>query len=161
MRKNAITPSNFTLSILVKLLGRSRRLNQAFTIIDELCAQHGFRPNIQVYTCLIQACIHNRQMDRALTLHDTMIEEAGCQPDQKLYSVLGRGCMQAGLSQKAVNVVRCAYQLPGHGMACPKRGQVAGVESKLLEEVVSALNFGNTSDKEIAQELITDLKEYR
>merc|ERR1719231_714739 len=96
MRENGVTPSNFTLSILVKLMGRSRRLNQAFAIIDELCAQHGFRPNIQVYTCLIQACIHNRQMERALTLHDSMIEEAGCHPDEKLYSVLARGCMQAG-----------------------------------------------------------------
>merc|ERR1719213_37554 len=38
MRKNGVTPSNFTLSILVKLMGRSRRLNQAFAIIDELCS---------------------------------------------------------------------------------------------------------------------------
>merc|ERR1719473_656790 len=161
MKQSGVAPSNFTLSILVKLMGRARRLNEAFALIEELCALHGFRPNIQVYTCLIQACIHNRQMDKALQLHDTMIEEAGCQPDQKLYSVLGRGCLQTGLSQKAVNVVRCAYQLPGHCMATPKRGQVAGVESKLLEEVVSSLNAGNTTDKETAQNLIADLKEHR
>merc|ERR1719214_200032 len=100
-------------------------------------------------------------MDRALKLHDEMIEEAGCQPNQKLYSVLGRGCLQAGFSEKAVQVVRCAYQLAGHNMATPKRGQVAGVENKLLEEVVSTLNSGNMNDKENAQELIKDLKEHR
>jgi len=161
MKENGVAPSNFTLSILVKLMGRARRLNEAFALIEELCALHGFRPNIQVYTCLIQACIHNRQMDKALQLHDTMIEEAGCQPDQKLYSVLGRGCLQAGLSQKAVKVVRCAYQIPGHSMATPKRGQAAGVENKLLEELVSTLNSGNKYDKETAQELIKDLKEHR
>merc|ERR1719388_699695 len=161
MKQSGVAPSNYTLSILVKLLGRARRLNQAFALIDELCASNGFRPNIQVYTCLMQACIHNRQMDKAMQLHDTMIEEAGCQPDQKLYTVLARGCLQASLSQKAVRVVRCAYQLPGHGMACPKRGQVAGVESKLLEEIVSTSNSGNASDKENAQELIKDLKEHR
>merc|ERR550514_1562407 len=157
MKQSGVAPSNYTLSILVKLMGRSRRLNQAFALIEELCALHGFRPNIQVYTCLIQACIHNRQMDRALQLHNTMIEEAGCQPDQKLYTVLGRGCLQAGLSQKAAQVIRCAHQLPGHSMASPKRGQVAGVESKLLEEVVSTLNYGNATDKDNAQELIKDL----
>merc|ERR1719375_696476 len=161
MKQSGVAPSNFTLSILVKLMGRARRLNEAFALIEELCALHGFKPNIQVYTCLIQACIHNRQVDKALQLHDTMIEESGCQPDQKLYTVLARGCLQGGLSQKAVKVVRCAYQLPGHSMATPKRGQVAGVESKLLEELVSALNSGNTSDKENAQELIKDLKEHR
>merc|ERR1719460_1101373 len=109
----------------------------------------------------MQACIYNRQMDKAMQLHDTMIEESGCLPDQKLYTVLARGCLQAGLSQKAVKVVRCAYQLPGHGMASPKRGQVSGVESKLLEELVSALNSGNAADKETAQELIADLKEHQ
>merc|ERR1719263_1632728 len=93
-----------------------------------------------------------------MQLHDTMIEEAGCQPDQKLYTVLARGCLQASLSQKAVRVVRCAYQLPGHGMATPKRGQPAGIESKLLEELVSTLNWGNAGDKEAAQQFIADLK---
>merc|ERR1719160_2358414 len=106
MRQSGVAPSNYTLSILVKLMGRSRRLNQAFEIIDKLCAAHSFRPNIQVYTCLIQACIHNRQMDRALALHDSMIEESGSQPDEKLYSVLARGCLQAGLMLKAAEVIR-------------------------------------------------------
>merc|ERR1719316_1758505 len=44
MRKSGIAPSNYTLSILVKLMGRSRRLNQAFAIIEELCAEHNFHP---------------------------------------------------------------------------------------------------------------------
>merc|ERR1719388_661040 len=161
MTASGTAPSNYTLSILVKLMGRSRRLNQAFSLIEDLCTTHGFRPNIQVYTCLIQACIHNRQMDRALKLHDEMIEEAGCQPDQKLYSVLGRGCLQAGFSEKAIQVVRCAYQLAGHNMATPKRGGPSGVDAKLLEEVVSTLSSGNKAEKEIANELIADLKEHR
>merc|ERR1719482_634172 len=161
MTASGTAPSNYTLSILVKLMGRSRRLNQAFSLIEDLCTTHGFRPNIQVYTCLIQACIHNRQVDRALQLHDTMIEEAGCQPDEKLYTVLGRGCLQAGFLEKAAKVVRAAYQLPGHHMAVPKRGGASGVEAKLLEEVVSTLSSGNKAEKEIANELVVHLKEYR
>merc|ERR1719160_2464275 len=161
MKASGTAPSNYTLSILVKLMGRARRLDQAFTLIEDLCATHGFRPNIQVYPCLIQACIHNHKVDRALQLHDTMIEEAGCQPDQKLYSALGRGCLQAGFLQKAAKVVRVAYLLPGHDMATSKWGNAAGVESRLLEEIVSALNSGNKEEKEIANELLVDLKEYR
>merc|ERR1719389_1538513 len=129
MIKGGTTPSNYTLSILVKLMGRARRLDEAFSMMEDLCRAHGFRPNIQVYTCLITACIHNRRIDRALNLHDTMIEEAGCQPDEKLYSVLARGCLQAGFSQKAAKVIRVAYQLPGHGMATSKWGSASGVES--------------------------------
>merc|ERR1719498_739598 len=37
MRDSGVTPSNYTLSIMVKLLGRARRLNQAFTMVKGLC----------------------------------------------------------------------------------------------------------------------------
>jgi len=161
MNKGGTPPSNYTLSILVKLMGRARRLDEAFSMMEDLCKEHGFRPNIQVYTCLITACIHNRRIDRALKLHDTMIEEAGCQPDEKLYSVLSRGCLQAGFSQKAAKVIRAAYQLPGNDMAVPKQGSPSGVEAKLLEEVVSTLSSGNKAEKECANELVLHLKEYR
>merc|ERR1719160_163626 len=60
MKQANIAPSNFTLCTLVKLLGRSRRLQEAFTAVDDLSAK-GVKPNIQVFTCLIQACFHNRQ----------------------------------------------------------------------------------------------------
>jgi len=161
MKASGTAPSNYTLSILVKLMGRAKRLDKAFSLIEDLCTAHGFRPNIQVYTCLIQACLNNRQVDRALQLHDSMIDEAGCQPDEKLYSVLGRGCLQAGFGQKAAKVIRAAYQLPGHTMAVPKRGSPSGVEARILEEVVSTLSYGNQAEKEIANELVLHLKEYR
>merc|ERR1719454_2339723 len=34
MKASGTAPSNYTLSILVKLLGRSRRLNQAFAMVE-------------------------------------------------------------------------------------------------------------------------------
>merc|ERR1719473_1614709 len=84
MKQAGVSPSNYTLSIMVKLLGRARRLNQAFSMVKSVCEEHGFRANIQVYTCLIQACFHNRQMTKALALHDQVVEE-GCLLDQKVY----------------------------------------------------------------------------
>merc|ERR1719428_114695 len=92
MKGEGVPPSNFTLCTLVKLLGRARRLQQAFDTVEELCQGGKLKPNIQVYTCLLQACIHNRQLGRALQLHDDVII-AHCQPDQKTYNVLARGCL--------------------------------------------------------------------
>merc|ERR1719199_737607 len=88
MHKHHVRPSNFTLSILVKLLGRSRRLNQAFAMVEETCKRFDLQANIHVYTCLIFACFQNRQMPRALQLHDSMISEAGVEPDERTYAVL-------------------------------------------------------------------------
>jgi pentatricopeptide repeat protein len=155
-----VIPSNYTLSILVKLLGRARRLNQAFTMVETICKEHGFRPNIQVYTCLIQACIQNRQLGRAIALHDEILNEGGCAPDQKTYSVIVRGCVQAGALEKAVEVIRCAYHLPGHSMVQTKRYH-EGVETRILEETVMKLNSGSRTEVEVAQALLADLKTHR
>merc|ERR1719421_1385040 len=112
MHKNHVRPSNFTLSILVKLLGRSRRLNQAFTTVEDTCKRFDLQANIHVYTCLLYACFQNRQLPRALKLHDSMITEAGVEPDAKTYAVLARGCVQAGSLDKAANVILDDVQVP-------------------------------------------------
>merc|ERR1719171_2604661 len=157
MRASGAAPSNYTVSILVKLLGRARRLNQAFAIVEEMCSAHGLRANVHVYTCLVQACFQNRQAERALAVHDAMVSEAGCQPDQKFYSSLARGCAQAGALGKAAAVIRCAHHLPGHDMATSK-GAPHGVEAKVLEEVVMKLNAGGRAERELARGLLSDLR---
>merc|ERR1719426_638286 len=119
MHKHNVRPSNFTLSILVKLLGRSRRLNQAFSMVEETCKRFDLQANIHVYTCLLYACFQNRQMPRALQLHDSMITEAGVEPDERTYAVLARGCLGAGSIEKAANVVRAAYRLNPQGLVMP------------------------------------------
>jgi len=160
MQDSGVVPSNFTLSIMVKLLGRSRRLNQAFTMVETICKENGFRPNIFVYTTLIQACIQNRQLGRAITLHDQVLSDGGCAPDQKTYTTLARGCLQVGAMEKAAEVIRCAFHLPGHSMVQTK-GAPCGVETRLLEEVVMKLNAGSRGEVEAGQDLLADLKKHR
>merc|ERR1719401_3034634 len=121
MKNTGVGPSNYTLSILVKLLGHARRLPQAFRLVEDLSKQHGFRPNVQVYTCLVQACVLNRQLEKALALHDEMVADSGCRVDEKFYAVLARGCLQMQQPMKAAEVVRAAYRLEGHSLAAPAR----------------------------------------
>jgi pentatricopeptide repeat protein len=163
MKSTGITPSNYTLSILVKLLGHARRLNQAFKMVHELSTQNGFRPNVQVYTCLVQACLLNRRLEKAMALHDTMISDAGCRTDEKFYAVLTRGCMQLHQPLKAVEVIRAAYQLPGHSLAQPPSpgGRPVGVEMRALEEVAGRLQAGGKEDQEVLAKLTADLWEHR
>merc|ERR1719222_1321568 len=49
MQKEGIAPSNFTLSIMVKLLNRSRRVEQAFDLVRDLPQKYKFKPNAHVY----------------------------------------------------------------------------------------------------------------
>jgi len=148
MKRAGVSPSNYTLSIMVKLMGRCRRLNQAFSIVDEMSRDYGLKVNIQVYTCLIQACFNNRQANKAVSLHDQMIKE-GLVPDEMTYSALVSGCIKANLVDKAVHIAKC-----GHGLASPKaRGNPPGINSRCLEELLSNLDVaqGNALRTEFAQ----------
>merc|ERR1719405_55335 len=155
MHKHNVRPSNFTLSILVKLLGRSRRLNQAFTMVEETCRRFDLQANVHVYTCLLFACFQNRQMGRALELHDSMITEAGAEPDARTYAVLARGCLNAGSLEKAADVVRAAYGLSPLNMGTPKRAP--GMEQRALEETMAALSTAPSAEQ-VAVPLLADLK---
>eukprot|EP00930_Biecheleria_cincta_P104744 TRINITY_DN9714_c0_g1_i5.p1 TRINITY_DN9714_c0_g1~~TRINITY_DN9714_c0_g1_i5.p1 ORF type:complete len:867 (+),score=189.92 TRINITY_DN9714_c0_g1_i5:92-2692(+) len=133
MQAQGIRPSNYTLSILVKLLGNARRLGQALQTVEDLSKQHGLRPNIQVYTCMVHACFQNKRFERALAVYDSMIQ-GGCRADAKFYSVLVRGCLQLHQPAKAIQVIRAAYKLPSTVSSGPS---IVGVEG--LEELCSKL----------------------
>jgi len=154
MKEFGISPSNCTLSILVKLLGRSQRLDDAFKVVSELSINHGFRPNIQVYTCLIQACLHNRRLDKAMEVKQTMDDEPSCHPDQKANSVLLKGCLDAGALNEALKVAHSAYALQSTNTKAP----APGVEDHLLSELWSRLSSGTSAQHEAAQSLMSDFK---
>jgi pentatricopeptide repeat protein len=154
MKELGVASSNCTLSILVKLLGRSQKLDEAFKVVSELSIHYGFRPNIQVYTCLIQACFHNRRLDKAMEVHATMEAEPSCHPDEKAFSVLVKGCLDAGALPEALKVVRSAY---GFG-ATTKSPSTPGVEGSLVSELCNRLSSGSTAQQDAGQTLTKELK---
>jgi len=143
MRKCGIAPSNYTLSMLVKLMCRCRRLEQAFTMLEDISKEYNFKINIQVYTCLIQGCFHNGCIDKALTVYDKIMNEK-LLPDAMTYTVLVRGCLRAGNNSKAAELVRHAN---GIGLESSRsKAAPPGVGAGCLDDVVAAL--GGPESKE-------------
>jgi len=128
MIASGLAPSNFTLSILVKLLGRSKRLQQAFSLVEKVRGDHGVRPNIQVYTCLMQACFQNKQPAKAVSLLDRIVAE-GIKPDERTYSALVQGCLLAGQKDKALELALRAFD--GH--------RPVGIDAKVLTLLTAKL----------------------
>merc|ERR1719408_447912 len=149
MKTYNVAPSNYTLSMLVKLMGRCRRINQAFTMLEDISKEYGLKINIQVYTCLIQGCFNAGMAGKALALHEKILHE-GLVPDSMTYTVLVRGCVQGGLLDKAVELVKAAY---GHGPTTTK-GSPPGLNVGCIDEVVEAL--GGASSPE-AKDLLLEL----
>merc|ERR1719359_1661407 len=111
MQNEGVQPSNFTLSILVKLMNRARRLDRAFSIVEEITKKYHFFPNVHVYTNLVQACASNQQLARGMNVLEQMINEK-IVPDSRTYSILVRTSISKGLFEQAVGLLRGALGLP-------------------------------------------------
>merc|ERR1719230_2376297 len=111
MQKEGVAPSNFTLSILVKLMNRARRLDRAFAVVEEITKKYNFRPNVHVYTNLVQACCSNQQLPRGMNILEQMIKERVV-PESRTYSILVRSSISKGMFEQAAGLLQGALGLP-------------------------------------------------
>merc|ERR1719454_879210 len=158
MMQDGVRPSNFTLSVMVKSMNRTRKVDQAFSIVQEMSQKYGIKPNVHVYTNLIQGCVSNRRHERALSVLETMVNER-VQPDQKVYGVLIRASIFQNQMEQAAALLRTALGLPGapevltdsRFAACPN------MDRKFVNDTLSSLADRGSSQNLVAP-LLADLK---
>jgi len=152
MQNEGIPPSNFTLSILVKLMNRARRLDRAFILVEEITKKYHFRPNVHVYANLVQACASNQQLSRGMDVLEQMITEK-IAPDSRTYSILIRSSVSKGLFEQAAGLLRGAVGLSGALPFLQQRGAVCPyIECSLVNETLCSL-----ADRGQAQNLAVPL----
>jgi len=148
MQEQGVPLSNCTLSIAMKVLGRAHRLGQAFDLVDRMSKTHGLRPNIQVYTCLMQACFQGRRIRKAFDLYNRVVAEGLAAIDAKVFTALVRGCLSCGAAEKAAMVVRAAYGLPSCGTLLAPEGRPQGTSPECIEEVLAELRRKDPAEAE-------------
>merc|ERR1719321_55951 len=104
MELSGIPPSNVTLSILVKLYGRCRDLDEAFRVVEEFPVKYDFTANPHVQTCLMSACIANNSLDKAKEIYKKMCAD-GVAVDAKTYQTLVNGCLNLGDLKGAIEII--------------------------------------------------------
>merc|ERR1719321_968749 len=104
MELSGIPPSNVTLSILVKLYGRCRELDEAFRVVEEFPVKYDFTVNPHVLTCLMSACIANNSLDKGKDIYKKMLAD-GVTVDAKTYQTLVNGCLKLGDLKGAVEII--------------------------------------------------------
>jgi pentatricopeptide repeat protein len=165
MEEESIAPSNFTLSILVKLANRGRKLEKAFELSRELPEKHGFRINLHVYNNLIQGCIMHKDLDRAVATLACMFKD-GVRPDSRTYTLLIQGHVNSGEALAAVGLLRAATGLPGAthqriesfcgaGGIAKLRG--AQLPSELFSEVIQSC-CRRHREESVAADLVQELR---
>jgi len=162
MQSAGVQPSNFTLSLVVKLANRSHKLQRAFELCEELSCAYGLRPNTPVYNNLIHACVAHQEVKLGLQVFEQMTGNR-VRPDARTYTLLLRGCMSAGLVHDVACLVRAACgvelaQAPRTYGAPTSILQVSGnIPNELITEALEGI--ADQSGKEhIAMDLWRDLR---
>ncbi|CAE8704838.1 unnamed protein product [Polarella glacialis] len=161
MQADNVKPSNFTLSVLVKLMSRARRLDGAFQMVADLSRKYGLRPNSHVYANLVQACCYAKQLQRALDTLEEMVEKS-VQPDARTYTFLIRSSLQQGQVKVADGLLRAALGLSGALPFLAKRTSVAvcqALPDSMLSEALAAMSLTNTPG--VAAALLHHAKEQK
>lgn len=113
MSEAGIRPSNFTLSVLVKVGRRSTcKLENIFAACQDISRKYGFRFNVHVYTNLVHACVDRKDWTKAISVFSDMLRDR-VRPDTRTYTVLLKGLVQSGERKSADGLLRAALNLPG------------------------------------------------
>jgi pentatricopeptide repeat protein len=111
MPKYEVEPSNFTLSIVVKMWGKRRQLDQAFKAVRDATAHNSNAKRVDalVGACLVGACTHNGDFDRALeALEEIKANPRIDGPCSSTYSNLVCGLVRSRLPQNHLEAIRGA-----------------------------------------------------
>lgn len=160
MQEEGVRPSNFTLSVLVKLSSRGKGLEATFTLVEQLKRQFRLRPNTFVYSNLVHACVTHKDFLRAVEVLDQMLCEH-VKPDARIYTLLIEHSLKAGNASLTIDLLRASLGLSeGHSRwaSCGRVSQPqGGVPAHLVSSTVECLVQRGDQEQRLAS-LLQDLR---
>jgi len=164
MEQDGINPTNFTLSVLVKLCNRGGRLEDAFRMCEEISKKFGFKLNVHVYSNLIQACICYKDLPRAYGVFERMLAE-GVRPAARTYKLLTQAYIASGEYLVAAGLLRAALGLPGMPRLLERYGTrllqpEGGLPKDVLSEALDSL-AGRSQGQTAAVSLLRDIQQHK
>lgn len=163
MRADGITPSNYTLTVMVRLLGHARRLDRALALVEDVTTRYRFKTNSHVVSALVQACITSRDLKRGMIVFDKAAQER-TQVDPRTSQTLVRSLLTSGGTVQAASVLRVLIGLGGSsGQGRPAAGgsSVAQVDDAFVNEALGSLLDRGGDGAWHANQLIEELRVVR
>jgi len=148
MCRLGLRPTHITASIMVKMYGKAKMVDKAIHIAEAIEKDHGLKPNLHVYTCLIQACTQNKQVRHSWEIFNKMVS-SGVVPDAITYGTVMHGCVYLKKFSYAMSLVRHAYKLPAPRssfieadaafVAMPQLKQAVPLQQEVLQMLLTAM----------------------
>jgi pentatricopeptide repeat protein len=141
MKRQGIRPSNFTISVVIKLCCRCRKLDLAFRFVEDLKQEFNLRPNNHVYANLIQACVYCRSLTRGLQVFEEMLQK-GVSPLPRVYGLLLRNAVQTNQPGLVKGLIELAFgirrDLPS-GVVLDSRIAESSIDAAAVNDALSRL----------------------
>lgn len=160
MKESTVRPTNYTLSVLVKLANRGKKIDKAFEICEELSSKYNFRLNVHVFANLVQACVQHNDLPRGIAVLERMLQER-CRPDSRVYMLLLKACVERRRGADADGLLRAAMGLndPHPKLASFSKASMqpqGGLSSELINEILQGL-MGDCREERLTANLLVEL----
>jgi pentatricopeptide repeat protein len=157
MQQEGVVPTNYTLTVVVRLMSQARRADKAFEYVESLTRKHRFRANSHVSNALIQACIASRDLHRGMTVFENMATDRQL-PDTRTRHSLTRGLLAAGLASQAAKVIRAVLSIGIHSHQEQTQSGWSSQDDALLGEVLGALSAQGSACADVARQLLAEVR---
>lgn len=104
MKRRHVMPDQYTYSILMNGCVKAGDSNSVFCLLDEM-VDLGVRPNVIVFSTVIEACVVHADVPRALMLFKRMMQHHRLMPNVIVYTQLLNVCAKAGDLETAISTV--------------------------------------------------------
>eukprot|EP00933_Yihiella_yeosuensis_P044947 TRINITY_DN40241_c0_g1_i1.p1 TRINITY_DN40241_c0_g1~~TRINITY_DN40241_c0_g1_i1.p1 ORF type:complete len:1039 (-),score=195.51 TRINITY_DN40241_c0_g1_i1:111-3227(-) len=142
MQAEGISPSCYALTILVKLLGQSHRVDRALEMVEDAVARSRTKLNIHVHSALVQACINARDYSKAAQLYWKALGDRGA-VDGKTCRELIRGLVSAGKAELAAELFQNMVGVGDARKGCSAPNML--LDDSLIAEVINSLRRKGSS----------------
>lgn len=107
-----VKPSEYTLTMLVKLHGKCGAHEKAYKLVEGWEAEHGAKPSVIHYTCIMSGCLRSKSYGLAWNAYQLM-EKHNVAPDEMLMTTLIPAMAASGCFDRVLHLARRALKRPG------------------------------------------------
>lgn len=111
MLDQGVKPSEFTLVTMLKLHGRCGFHQEAFDLVAGWDKEHGMKPSVIHFTCLVSGCLRTKSYEQAWQAYDLM-RSCGVKPDGMALSTLLPGLVAAQQWERVAALAEVATSGP-------------------------------------------------
>eukprot|EP00933_Yihiella_yeosuensis_P013279 TRINITY_DN12382_c0_g2_i1.p1 TRINITY_DN12382_c0_g2~~TRINITY_DN12382_c0_g2_i1.p1 ORF type:complete len:1033 (+),score=227.93 TRINITY_DN12382_c0_g2_i1:229-3327(+) len=162
MMSEGVPPSNYTLTMLARLLGQNGRVERAVEMVEDASTKFHLKLNSHVHTALVQAYMNIKNHSQAARRYFKATRER-CSVDAKTCRDLCRSLMHLGKMDLATDLLRNMLGLDeNQRRGCSSTNLL--LEDSFLSDFFNALvggsrkGSGRTSDKSVAPRLLEEIK---